>query len=258
MFPYIDSSHKIPTYGILFLVGIACSLLISSLNSKRSGVKKEDLIYAASFALIGGLLGSKILFLFTSVDLIGKNNIPIVYLIRSGFVFYGGLLGGALGYFIYGKIYKIPVIKLFDNAVTALPLGQVFGRIGCFSVGCCYGRPTNSFLGVAYSSPLDPNTPVGIPLLPTQLFEAAYCFIIFIIILIANKQNVKTGSKTLIYIFLYSLCRFINEFFRYDSIRGELGNLSTSQIISVCLFLFTLTYLVYKRGNGKSIQFEPF
>lgn len=256
MFPYIDSSHKIPTYGLLFLVGIACSLIISSLNSKRSGIKKDDLIYVASFALIGGLLGAKILFIFTSLDLVSKNNIPLVYLIRSGFVFYGGLLGGALGYFIYGKIYKISVVKLFDNAVTSLPLGQVFGRIGCFSAGCCYGRPTNSFLGVIYTSPLDPNTPTGIPLLPTQLFEAGYCFIIFIVILIANTNSVKTGTKTLIYIFSYSFCRFINEFFRYDSIRGHFLNLSTSQLISICLFLFSLTYIVYKRLTAKGKELE--
>lgn len=247
MYPYLDQNHYFPTYGVLFFIGIISSILVSLCNNKRKKINKDDMMYASSFALIGGILGAKLLFIVSNINIIIENNINFTDIIKSGFVFYGGFLGGALGYFIYAKLYKISVIDFYDNAVCSLPLGQFFGRLGCFFAGCCYGRPTDSIIGIIYTNPADPNTPTGIKLLPVQLFEALFCLVLFFVIFFINKKELKKGTKMLVYLFSYSTFRFINEFFRYDFVRGGIGFLSTSQIISILLFMFALFYLLYTR-----------
>lgn len=258
MYPYLFGNEKIPMYGVCFIIGIVASLLLLLfyICKRNDRVSKDDTLYAACFALVVGILGAKILSILTSIRVIKEYHIGVIDIIRNGFVFYGGLIGGFLGYFIYGKIYKIGVMDLTDEGSQVLPLGHAFGRIGCFCSGCCYGKPTNSFLGVIYTHPSDPLTPAGVKLLPTQLFEASYCFIIFVFLLLINKKRkLKTGVNTTIYVVSYAICRFINEFFRYDQERGFLLKLSTSQWISIFLLLaigFYWLYIKLQMKNRKS------
>lgn len=234
-------------YGVCFIIGIVASLLLLLfyIRKRSDKVSKDDTLYAACFALVAGILGAKLLSILTSINYIKQYQIGIIDIIRNGFVFYGGLLGGFLGYFIYGKVYKIPVLDLTDQGAQVLPLGHAFGRLGCFCAGCCYGKPTESFLGVIYTHPSDPLTPIGVKLLPTQLFEAGYCFLIFIALFILNKKKkLSSGVNTTMYVVSYAICRFINEFFRFDGERGFLLNLSTSQWISILLVAAISSYWI--------------
>lgn len=254
MFPYLDSGKKIPMYGVFFMIGIVTALLAIFFLDKQKRIKRMDLAFGASLAIVGGLIGAKLLAVLPNIQYIIDNKIPFVDIIKNGFVFYGGIIGGAIGIIIYCKAYHIDTISFLDTAAIGLPLGSLFGRIGCFCSGCCFGRPTDSILGVIYSHPIDPNTPIGISLLPTQLFESAYCLIIFIVILILNRKKMR-GANISFYIIAYSVCRFINEFFRGDFARGFLWGMSTSQFISVLLVLINITVIVIfavkKRHNLK-------
>ena len=253
MYPYLFENEHLPMYVIMFMIGIAVSILFSFLvASKNSKVKKEDLLYGACFALVGGIIGAKLLSILTSIDLIIKYKIPFIDVMKNGFVFYGGLLGGALGYFIYAIAYKIPYFALTDNAVQSLPLGHAFGRIGCFCAGCCYGKETTSAIGVIFTHPADPYCPVGVKILPTQLIESTFCFLLFITIFIIRRRfkDLRTGILTIIYILSYGTFRFILEFFRGDEARRSFLSLSTSQWISLVLVIFGVVYaclLKYKK-----------
>ena len=254
MYPYLFNNIHLPMYGILFMIGIVVSLLYSRfVASKTSKIDKDDLLYGACFALVGGIIGAKLLSILTSIDLIIKYQIPFIDVMKNGFVFYGGFLGGALGYFIYAKVYKISFFGLTDNAVQSLPLGHAFGRIGCFCAGCCYGKETSSFLGVIYTHPADPYCPTGVKLIPTQLFEAAFCLFLFFAILIIRKKykNIKTGVLTIIYLLSYGTFRFLIEFLRGDEARRSLFTLSTSQWISMVLIIFGLLYCYFLRKDSK-------
>ena len=258
MYPYLFNNVHLPMYGIMFMIGIAVSLLYSHfVAAKNSKVNKDDLLYGACFALVGGIIGAKLLSILTSIDLIIKYHIPFMDVMKNGFVFYGGFLGGALGYFIYAKVYKIPFFGLTDNAVQSLPLGHAFGRIGCFCAGCCYGKETTSFLGVIYTNPADPYCPTGIKLFPTQLFEAAFCLLLFFAIMIVRRRykDIKTGILTIIYLLSYGTFRFLIEFLRGDEARRSLLTLSTSQWISLVLIIFGLVYLyLLKFKKPKEIE----
>ena len=234
MFPYLDKNQKIPMYGVCLIVGMIVSFLVALFLTKKEGKDKDQMLYGSIFAAIGGILGAKILSILTSINIIIQYKIDFVSIIKNGFVFYGGLIGGFFGYFIYCKAFKKDFFSMVDIAAVALPAGHAIGRIGCFCSGCCFGRPTDSFLGVIYTHPADLNCPIGIKLLPTQLFETGYNLIIFIILLfISLKFSTRKSTRTILYIYMYSICRFVNEFFRYDSVRGSLWIFSTSQWISI-------------------------
>ena len=250
MFPYIDENHKIPTYGVLFFFGIAAAFLASFFLRKKDAIKADDFFYGVAFALIGGFIGAKLFAVIPNIRFIKDNKIPFVDVIKTGFVFYGGLMGGAAGILLYCHKYKIDVINFFDTAAVGLPLGSVFGRIGCFAAGCCYGKHSNSFWGVIYTHPADPNTPIGVPLLPVQLYESAFCLLLFIALAVL-RNRMKKGGSTALYAVGYSVFRFIIEFFRGDLARGQLWGISTSQYISLLIIITCATAAAFKVFSTK-------
>lgn len=257
MFPYLDENGKIPMYGVCLIIGMVISFLVMFLLTKKEKKNVDQFFYGSLFAAIGGILGAKILCILTSIDVIIEYKLDIVTIIKNGFVFYGGLIGGFLGYLIYCKAFKQDLFEMTDIAAVSLPIGHAIGRIGCFCSGCCYGMPTDSFLGVIYSHPADPNCPVGIKLVPTQLIESFYNLIIFVILLIITlKFETKKSTRTILYVYMYATCRFINEFFRYDKIRGSLWIFSTSQWISIFLVIVATIYLIIKRKRKKVYRFK--
>lgn len=256
MYPYLFGNDKIPMYGVCFGIGIAAALLLLLFYiPKRSRIKKDDLLYGSCFALIGAIVGAKLLCVLLNIKIIIAVKPSLYDVLKNGFVFYGGLIGGFLGYLIYSLCYKLDVIDFTDAASQVVPLGHAIGRVGCFCAGCCFGRPTDSILGVIYTHPTDPSTPIRVKLLPTQLFETGYDLILFVILFALNfKKPQKKGVNTTIYVVGYAVCRFINEFFRYDAERGFLLGLSTSQWISILLVISILTYwVIIKAKKQKEI-----
>ena len=246
MFPYLDHDGHLPMYGIMMIIGIIAAFFVLMFMPLHSEIGRWDRIYGASIMLVSGILGAKLFSILTSINIIIEYQLSFIDIIKNGFVFYGGLIGGVVGLLIYCLAYKIPILNFFDLAAVALPLGHAFGRIGCFFAGCCYGQPTDSIFGVTYTSPADPNTPVGIPLLPTQLFETGYLLLIFAALLFLSRKKLSSGILCAVYIFAYSTCRFVNEFFRCDAARGFLWVFSTSQIISILLVLITTAIIIVK------------
>ncbi len=229
--------REIPLYGIFFYLGIAAAALAGLLICKRKGLPKIELVYSGVYVFVGALLGAKLLFLAVSLKQIIEYHIPIIYLIKGGFVFYGGFIGGALGLFIYTKQFKESFIRYADIYAAVVPFGHAFGRVGCFFAGCCYGIPVK--WGHVYTTSHG-STPLGVPLLPIQLIESACLLLIFgVMMLFVFRWPKKTGFLTSLYLILYPVTRFVLEFFRGDAERGVLL-LSTSQWVSLLIIAATV------------------
>lgn len=242
--------RQIPAYGIFICIGIICAVLVAVAICKRKGTERYEIIYSGIYTGIGGFLGAKLLFVAVSLPQIIEEHISFMAVFRGGFVFYGGLIGGALGMYIYCRQFKVNMGELVETYAAVLPLAHAFGRIGCFFAGCCYGMAYDGFLSYTYSYTLGA-TPVGIPLLPIQLIEALGLFVIFgVELLVYLKTKSKRGYAVVIYLSTYSIFRFILEFFRGDAERGKLL-LSTSQWISVLLFVcaVVIVYVKFKKRN---------
>jgi phosphatidylglycerol---prolipoprotein diacylglyceryl transferase len=218
-------------YGLMIGIGVLCALLVASNRAKKRGLD-ADLVYGLGIvALVFGFVGAKLLYCLVEFKSLMAN--PVQILSGSGFVIYGGIIGGVLAAMIYCKVKNVRFLQYFDLTAPSIALAQGFGRIGCFLAGCCYGAETDSCIGIAFhNSAIAPN---GVKLIPTQLFSSAGDFIIAFILILYAKKARSTGKVGALYLVLYSAGRFFIEFFR-DDYRGSIGALSTSQFIA----LFTL------------------
>ena len=227
---------EIPMYGLMMAVGFVTVSAISFFRARKRGLQGENLIIIAAMVLAGALFGGKLMYTFVSwtphqlAELISEGEWEVIA--GGGIVFYGGLIGGVLGAFLGSLIAKDDLRNYIDVVVPVIPLGHAIGRIGCLCAGCCYGRPTDSFIGIVYPENIG-GAPVGVKLLPVPLFEAAVNIVIFVILMIVSAKASSKYTTAFLYCVLYGSARFVLEFFRYDSIRGIAGGLSTSQWISL-------------------------
>lgn len=235
---------ELPLYGLFFYFGILIAGALSFIPSRKRKIPGFDWLSAVAFAMIGAIVGAKLLFIVVSIKDIIRLNLPLYAIIKGGFVFYGGLIGGILGIYIYTRKYKLPTIDYFDTAASVVPLGHAFGRVGCFFAGCCYGMPYSGRFSVTYTTTAG-MTPLNTPLFPVQLLEASLLLITFgILFTVTLKYPQKRGLPTILYTLIYSVIRFVLEFFRGDKERGGIGFLSTSQIVSLLLLTSCVIFLV--------------
>jgi phosphatidylglycerol---prolipoprotein diacylglyceryl transferase len=167
---------------------------------------------------------------------------------RGGLAYYGGFIFATAFAFYYVRKHKLGWWRTADLAAPGIMLGLVCGRLGCFLNGCCYGKPTSSFIGVvfprggsAWKQQVDEHlinaSQTALPVHPTQLYESIACFICFLITYyIVRPRRRAFGQVFASMLVLYAIGRSICEIWRDDD-RGVLfGFLSTSQIISIPLF----------------------
>lgn len=257
MLPIINIfGHEIATYGLLIFIGIFVGSIVAVMYYSRfHKVSKEDIIYSIIYGVLGMGIGGKILYLITCIPFLVENYANLNFLetmlqlFKGGFVFYGGLIGGILGIYIYAKQFKIEFKELILVIIPVVPLVHAFGRIGCLFAGCCYGIEYHGFGSVTFHNTMF--APNNIPLFPVQIVEAISNLIIFGILMITYKKYQGTYKTLTLYCILYSILRFILEFFRGDAARGVILNLSTSQWISIFIFIIAISINIYYSRKRK-------
>lgn len=216
-------------YGLMIALGFLAALIYGTYQCKKKGLDDDFFYNLAIFVLIFGWMGGKIMFIIVEFKQFIQS--PLAVLGSEGFVVYGGIISGLITIYIYCKIKKKDFLTYIDVMVAAVAINQCFGRIGCFLAGCCYGRQTDSWIGVVF--PEGCMAPAGIKLLPTQLFSAGGDLLMFVIlVLILNSKKYIKGLPVTFYLTGYAIGRTIIECFRSDA-RGSVGALSTSQFISI-------------------------
>ena len=266
MYPELFRIGNFPinTYGVFLAIAFLCAILIAVRLARRDGLPAEKIYDLSLWMLLAGLVGSKILMLFTEPDY--RDN-PALFLsldfLRSGGVWYGGLLGAVLaGYFLM-KRYKLPWWKTADACAPGIAIGNFFGRQGCFAAGCCWGKPTSLPWGVKFTEAGHQITgvPIDAHLHPTQLYESFGMLLVFLFLLWLHKRKRFDGQVILAYALLYSAIRFAIEFVRDDP-RGDvfgltsLTGLSTSQLISLVIGIWALILLIRRRRRANSVNLE--
>ncbi len=250
MFPFITITEefKIPTYAMAFFVGLCIAVLIASRRVKPgSAIKSCDILYSTIYGVLGIGAGAKLFFFLSKVPaLVTKFHTFIALLKESpmdagnflfgGLVFYGGLLGGIFGIYVYCRLYKMPFAELIDDLTPYFPFIHAFGRIGCFCAGCCYGIEYYGPFSVQYPfNELMPELST-VPRFPVQLLEALINLLVFaLLIYLSSRKKMVNGRLLGIYGACYAVERFFLEYLRGDSLRGHIGGLSFSQTISIIL-----------------------
>ncbi|MEA4939912.1 MAG: prolipoprotein diacylglyceryl transferase [Christensenella sp.] len=231
----------IPMYGVLSASGMLAAFVLLALTRKYTRFSEDHVLSVIIWAVISGFLGAKILYWLVEWKQVVADPAFLLRTLREGFVFYGSLLGGLIGVGIFAARKKLPFFAFTDYTIPGLVLGQAFGRVGCHFAGCCYGMECETPISVVF--PAGGMAPAGIPLLPTQLMEAAFLVLLTILLVVLLKKRKPFGTVSGWYMVLYGAWRFAIEFFRSDE-RGFVGALSTSQFISIFVFAGGVVLLV--------------
>ena len=257
MFPYFVVFGKtIGMYALCSGVGLILAAAFFALQVKRIGIKFEDVVLMVLVVLAGIMVGGHFLFgvtQFESLVVIFKHigKLPFMDTVRlivecfGGSVFYGGLIGSCLAGLIYMRIKKYSLQErqvCADTYACAIPLFHTFGRIGCFFGGCCYGIESK-FGFTAHGNTYSPAVN-DVNRFPVALLEASLDLILFFVLFALYKKGKLKGNLIFTYGLAYSVIRFSTEFLRGDVIRGIWFGLSTSQWISIVLFVVCVTKLI--------------
>lgn len=227
-------------YGLMIALGILAAIGMAEVRAKRHGLDSDRVFSLALWVLAGGWISARLLYYITILGEI-CGDLSLLWDFRTGYVVYGGMIGGALAGFLCCKKRRLR-FEWCDLLMPSVALAQSFSRIGCFLAGCCYGREMDCPISIVFHhSGIAPN---GVPLFPTQLVSSGLDFFLCLMLLWTVGRSKVEGRIFALYLILYSASRFVIEFFRGDLLRGSVGGLSTSQWIA--LFVFTAGVILLK------------
>lgn len=228
----------IHTYGFLLALGVASGLWFLFVQANKQGLEASKLVDMAFYTIIISLLGAKLVLLAGHFSYYWRYPGELFSLARSGGVFQGGLAFGFFFALWYFRKHRLPTWKTADIIGPALALGHGFGRIGCFSAGCCFGRACETPWGVSFHNEYAHEL-TGIPLKtllhPVQLYESALNFSNFLVLFFLLKRKRFDGQVFALYIINYSIIRYFTEFFRGDHAEKAFLIHGTSPYVSFSL-----------------------
>ena len=235
------------TYGVLLAAAYLLGLQFALVRARARGLDANRVMDLGIWIIISALVGAKLLLLIVDFDTFSRNPRELLTLLRSGGVFYGGLIAAVAVAMWYMRTHRLPVWGVSDAFAPGIALGHVIGRMGCFFAGCCFGKATDVAWAITFTNEYaaqNVGTPLNIPLHPTQLYEAgAELIILGVLLLLERKGRGFPGRTFWSYMFLYGVTRFVIEFYRGDP-RGMVGALSTSQFVSVILVPVSIVMLI--------------
>jgi phosphatidylglycerol:prolipoprotein diacylglycerol transferase len=236
------------SYGVLLAASYLLGLRLAMWRAKKWGLDANRVLDLGIYIIIAALVGAKLLLLIVDFDQFSRPA-ELLTLARSGGVFYGGLLLAVGVAFWYINKHRMPFWTTCDVFAPGIALGHVTGRLGCLAAGCCYGRQTDVPWAIVFTNPeaqANVGTPLGIPLHPTQIYEAGAALIILVFLLATERRGRPFPGRTFwSYMFLYAISRYIIEMYRGDPRGVVFGVFSTSQFISVVLAPLSLVMLVW-------------
>lgn len=253
MHPLLVNLGPIPihTYGFMIAIGFLTAVYTIRRLTERAGVDVDRALDLTFWILLVGFLGARVLFILTRFSYFAENPMEVFRVWEGGLVFLGGPLACVPFMVWYVRKHRLPAWRMADAMIPGLVIAHVFGRFGCLAAGCCYGKPTGSEWGVRLYSELVDKQYQGIPLHPTQIYEAVSLLCLFIGMLYVFKKKSFDGQVILTYFMAYPIIRSVVEIFRGDLIRGFVIEdvLSTSQFISALVFIAATITLVVRLRN---------
>ncbi len=245
-------SVSIYSYGFLIALGaIAGVWYMAARGKKEVGLSFDQANTLFLLIFIAAFVGGKVFLFFEEPSM--YLNQPEKLLTGRGFVFYGSFLFAIPTMLLFFKKHRLETFQMLDVMAITTCLVHMFGRIGCFMAGCCYGTPTDSIFGVTYVDAACSADPLNTSLHPTQLYEALFIGCVLIFLLYLRDRRQFNGQLFLLYLILYGVGRFVLEYFRGDAKRGFVIEeiLSHSQFIALLVIASVL--VIYRRLSRTNV-----
>jgi phosphatidylglycerol---prolipoprotein diacylglyceryl transferase len=255
----------IPSYWALLMIGFMAAIYYSWREARRDGIDANAMLDFDLIVLLSGVVGARLMHVLAEEDP-ANSGVPILYhylehpidilKLWNGLAFFGGLLLALPIGFWFMKKKRLPMGKVADIAGVGIPLGLVFGRLGCFLAGCCHGKPTDLPWGVVYDDPFSLARPLGEPLHPTQLYESLFALGLFFLLFVQKRKWLRyPGQGFLSFLVLYGAGRFMIEFLRNDN-RGMFfgGVFSASQLVALPVIVASISILLVRNRRQLMAQ----
>ncbi len=246
----------IHSYGVMLAIGFMVGISLAVKEARRVGVDPEKILNLTFYILFSSIAGSRIFHCIVYYEQFIHDPLRIFKLWEGGLVFYGGFLAAIFVSILYCRVNKLNFWGVSDIMIPSVSLGLMFGRIGCFLAGCCFGKTcdANFPLGIKFTNPLGLGVK-NVPVYPTQLISAVNALVIFFILWSIRKKKTFDGMILGVFLVLYSITRSGIEIFRADP-RGFVDlfgiHLSESQLVSIFMMLVALYIFIFLRRKAHS------
>lgn len=274
--PFTGSVIPVHSYGFMLAIAFFLGVFVARRRAKKEGIDPSIVSDLSIYVLCGGIVGARIFFVIQNFEGYKGHFIDVFKVYEGGLVFYGGLIGSTITFFVFAKKRELMLLKTMDIVFSSVALGLALGRIGCFLNGCCYGDVAGSdlFCAVKFPKTLDDygridGSPVflrhyhqgfvdlsesySLPVHPTQIYSFVACLAIFFVLNVFWKYRKNDGDVMLLFGIIYSINRFCIEFLRDDNAL-LFDSLTISQNISIVFFLISITLFVAWKGRGLKIE----
>jgi len=241
------------TYGFLLAVAFLAAIFVAGREAQRLGIPGGAFFDLCFYLILAALVGSRLLFVILEPRTFLSHPLKIFALWEGGLDFQGGLFLALVVAFFFIRRHGLPWRPTLDALALGAPLGQFFGRLGCFMAGCCYGKPANLPWAVTFTNP-NSLCPVRVPVHPTQLYEGFLDLGVFLFLYWFRSRKGYNGQMTLIYLGLAGLVRFVVEFFRSPlDYRGPVffGWMPLTQLLALGLFLVCGGMLIFWGASSR-------
>ncbi len=243
-------SIEVRWYGIMVALAILTVVLWTAWEVKRgAGISYDTVFTAALVGIPSGIILARLLHVIDMWEYYGQNLGQLIG--GGGLTAYGGVLGAALGIWVYSRFSKFNFGYFADVVAPGIILAQAVGRVGCTINGCCHGIPTSLPWGVIYTHP-DSFAPLGIAIHPTQLYEIVWNLLVFGVLLKLRRRFKPDGTLFLIYLGLYSLWRIGAGFLRPGT--PFLFGLHQAQVIAIIVLAIAIPWMILRARWVRAVE----
>ena len=248
---------EIRWYGILIAIGLVVAIVIAYQLAKYRNLKADEVINFAPFAIIGGIIGARLLHVLVNFSYYAKHPSYIFAYRQGGLAIQGTIIGGVIALIIFAYVRKISFWSLTDVIAPGLAIAQSIGRWGNYFNQEAFGRPTDSRIGIFISPENRPVDYINSEYFhPTFLYESIANMILFIILIFMHYWFKKKPDKYpnglifCVYLIIYSLYRIFIESYRLDS--SYVGPIKVVYLISAITIIaaFIIANILINRFNA--------
>jgi phosphatidylglycerol---prolipoprotein diacylglyceryl transferase len=259
MLPYLFTifGFHLPTYGLLVAIAFLLALALTARLARRANLDSETVLNLGIYCAMAGIGGAKLMMILVDFKDYARDPSLLFSLstLQAAGIFYGGFLAALIMAWFYMRKKNLPLLSTADVLAPGVALGHSIGRLGCFAAGCCWGLPANLPWAVTFSKPEAHDlvgVPLGVPLHPTQLYEALAEAVIFLILYRLFTRPHQPGAVIGLYVVLYSAVRFFDDFLRDPQQPNPFGGpFNNAQWISLGLIALVLgVWLRSRRRPG--------
>jgi len=244
----------VPTYGVLYLLGIVAHFIIGRRTARRFGLRRRVWITASICYMLGMTAGAKFLFYARQFGFD-----PMVVFSAKHYM-QGGLWGGLLAYMLLAIVATLLLAKNkragLDLVAVTVPIPWAISKLGCLLNGCCHGKPCSLPWGIVFPEGTG-GTPAGVPLHPTQIYEIIIMVLLIVVFTLLRSERWR-GTMLLWFVAIYGIGRAAPDVFRGDADRYiYIGPVTLTQLICVAAAVVSIGILLLSRRSPAKKQLHP-